>query len=44
MQNSIEVINLSKSYGSKEAVKNINFVVKKFLMLVECVYFAMKKK
>ena len=29
MQNSIEVINLSKSYGSKEAVKNINFVVKK---------------
>ena len=25
MKNSIEVINLSKSYGTKEAVKNINF-------------------
>ena len=25
MENSIEVINLSKSYGTKEAVKNINF-------------------
>ena len=28
MQNSIKVINLKKSYGSKEAVKNINFEVK----------------
>ena len=28
MQNSIKVINLNKSYGSKEAVKNINFEVK----------------
>ncbi len=27
MENSIEVINLSKSYGNKEAVKNINFRV-----------------
>ena len=27
MTNSIEVINLSKSYGSKEAVKKINFKV-----------------
>tara|TARA_B100001250_G_scaffold194770_1_gene167341 strand:+ start:46 stop:774 length:729 start_codon:yes stop_codon:yes gene_type:complete len=27
MENSIEVINLKKSYGSKEAVKNINFKV-----------------
>jgi ABC-2 type transport system ATP-binding protein len=29
MQNSIEVINLSKSYGSINAVKNINFKIKK---------------
>ena len=29
MQNSIEVINLSKSYGLKKAVKNINFQVQK---------------
>ena len=28
MQNSIEVINLSKSYGIKEAVKNISFKIK----------------
>ena len=28
MENSIEVTNLSKSYGLKEAVKNINFEVK----------------
>ena len=28
MENSIEVINLSKSYGNKEAVKNINFRIK----------------
>ena len=28
MQNSIEVINLSKSYDSKIAVKNINFKIK----------------
>jgi ABC-type multidrug transport system, ATPase component len=28
MQNSIKVINLNKSYGSKEAVKNINFEIK----------------
>jgi len=28
MENSIEVINLSKSYGNKEAVKNINFNIK----------------
>jgi ABC-2 type transport system ATP-binding protein len=28
MKNSIEVINLSKSYNSKEAVKNINFKIK----------------
>ena len=28
MQNSIKVINLKKSYGSKEAVKNINFEIK----------------
>ena len=28
MSNSIEVINLSKSYGSKEAVKKINFKIK----------------
>ena len=28
MQNSVEVINLSKSYGNKDAVKNINFVIK----------------
>ena len=27
MKNSIEVINLSKSYASKEAVKNINFKI-----------------
>ena len=27
MQNSIKVINLKKSYGSKEAVKNINFEI-----------------
>jgi len=29
MQNSIEAINLSKLYGSKEAVKEINFKIKK---------------
>ena len=28
MQNSIKVINLKKSYGNKEAVKNINFEIK----------------
>ena len=28
MENSIEVINLSKSYGNKEAVKNISFEIK----------------
>ena len=28
MQNSIKVINLKKSYGSKEAVKNVNFEIK----------------
>jgi len=28
MQNSVEVINLSKSYGIKKAVKNINFNIK----------------
>jgi len=28
MENSIEVIDLKKSYGSKEAVKNINFKIK----------------
>jgi ABC-2 type transport system ATP-binding protein len=28
MQNSIKVINLKKSYGTKEAVKNINFEVR----------------
>jgi len=28
MQNSIKVINLKKSYGKKEAVKNINFEIK----------------
>ncbi len=28
MQNSIKVINLKKSYGTKEAVKNINFEIK----------------
>lgn len=28
MQNSVEVINLSKSYGNKDAVKNINFKIK----------------
>tara|TARA_B100000427_G_C15448116_1_gene568306 strand:+ start:140 stop:862 length:723 start_codon:yes stop_codon:yes gene_type:complete len=28
MQNSIKVINLNKSYGKKEAVKNINFEIK----------------
>ena len=28
MKNSIKVINLKKSYGSKEAVKNINFEIK----------------
>ena len=28
MQNSVEVINLSKSYGNKCAVKNINFTIK----------------
>ena len=28
MQNSVEVINLSKSYGNKDAVKNINFIIK----------------
>jgi len=28
MQNSIKVINLKKSYGAKEAVKNINFEIK----------------
>ena len=28
MRNSIKVINLKKSYGSKEAVKNINFEIK----------------
>ena len=28
MQNSIKVINLKKSYGSKEAVKNLNFEIK----------------
>ena len=29
MENTIDVINLSKSYGEKKAVKNINFCVKK---------------
>tara|TARA_B110000196_G_scaffold199695_1_gene171031 strand:- start:3334 stop:4071 length:738 start_codon:yes stop_codon:yes gene_type:complete len=29
MENSIEVINLSKSYGDKVAVKNVNFKIKK---------------
>ena len=28
MQSSIKVINLKKSYGTKEAVKNINFEIK----------------
>jgi len=28
MENSVEVINLSKSYGKKEAVKNVNFKIK----------------
>ena len=28
MQNSVEVINLSKVYGNKDAVKNINFIIK----------------
>ena len=28
MKNSVEVINLSKSYGNKDAVKNINFSIK----------------
>ena len=28
MKNSVEVINLSKSYGKKNAVKNINFEIK----------------
>ena len=28
MENSVEVINLSKSYGKKDAVKNINFKIK----------------
>ena len=28
MENSVEVINLSKSYGTKKAVKNINFKIK----------------
>ena len=28
MQNSVEVTNLSKSYGNKSAVKNINFIIK----------------
>ena len=28
MENSVEVINLSKSYGSKDAVKNISFSIK----------------
>ena len=28
MENSVEVTNLSKSYGLKEAVKNINFEIK----------------
>ena len=28
MQNSIKVVNLKKSYGTKEAVKNINFEIK----------------
>ena len=28
MQNSIKVINLKKSYGTKEAVKNISFEIK----------------
>ena len=28
MKNSIEVVNLSKSYGVKEAVKNISFKIK----------------
>ena len=27
MQNSIKVVNLKKSYGSKEAVKNLNFEI-----------------
>ena len=29
MQNSIKVINLKKTYGTKEAVKNISFEIKK---------------
>ncbi len=28
MQNSIKVINLKKTYGTKEAVKNISFEIK----------------
>ena len=28
MQNSIKVINLKKTYGAKEAVKNISFEIK----------------
>ena len=28
MENSVEVINLSKSYDSKDAVKNISFSIK----------------
>ena len=28
MKNSIKVINLKKSYGTKEAVKNISFEIK----------------
>mgnify|MGYP003956129015 CR=1 FL=1 len=28
MENSVEVINLKKSYGSKEAVRNVNFKIK----------------
>ena len=29
MENSIKVIDLKKNYGNKEAVKNINFEIKK---------------
>ena len=29
MQNSIKVINLKKTYGTKEAVKNVNFEIMK---------------
>ncbi len=43
MQNSIKVINLKKSYGTKEAVKNISFEIKEMKLLAYWVQMDLEK-